>query len=74
MYLKQISARVGLFPSSWAAMPSAASSCVWFGNIPGYLDEPGALQELAAYGIRPYKLVLRPSRDSEEYFSWSPSS
>ena len=32
---------------------------LWCGNIPEQLSEPEVLAELAAYGVRPYKMRLR---------------
>ena len=37
---------------------------VWVGNIPGAFSEDDALGELEAYGIRPFKLVMRSSSGS----------
>ena len=39
-------------------------SQVWVGNIPGAFSEDDALGELQAYGIRPFKLVIRSSSGS----------
>jgi len=40
---------------------------LWCGNIPATLEEWGVREELAAYGVRPYRIRLmrrRPGADS----------
>ena len=41
---------------------------VWCGSIPHYLDESELQHELAAYGIRPSKAVLRHRREGEDMY------
>ena len=41
---------------------------VWVGSIPAGLSEREALQELAAYGVRPLKLVMRTAAHATEPF------
>ena len=44
-----------------------ASDCVlWLGNIPGFLCEQEVLAELAAYMLRPVRILLRRRRPGEE--------
>ena len=35
----------------------------WLGNVPPYLTEEALLAELAQYGVRPYKCILRCGRN-----------
>ena len=42
------------------------SNQVWIGNIPHALSEQDVLSELAAYHIRPCKLVLKKRQELEE--------
>ena len=57
-------------------MAKVDAACqLWVDNIPYYLDEKSCLEELAAYGVRPSKLVLR-KRPGKESFAiawfWTP--
>jgi len=44
---------------------------VWCGSIPHYLEESDLLYELAAYGIRPSKAVLRHRREGEDMYIYT---
>jgi hypothetical protein len=39
---------------------------IWVGSIPEYLDEAGAILEMRAYNIRPWKLVLRSRGEGKD--------
>ena len=39
---------------------------LWVGNIPSFLSEEHALEELASYNIRPQKLVIRASTGAQD--------
>ena len=58
---------VAFCDTPFCGMTNVDPSCqLWVGNIPQHLDEKSCLEELAAYGFRPNKLVLRkrPGKDS----------
>ena len=43
-----------------------SNTCLWYGTIPGSFTEDDVIQELAAYKVHPWKMIVRQHQTNPE--------